>query len=99
MPGNLTEPNGNWSGTAVETCLVGNSSQAGLNGTWAWADANCTSKFPFLCRINSELAAAGGNLPPVCHSRCCTHHLPDARPAARRACHARHPPPPRMQRD
>ena len=56
MPGNLTEPNGNWSGIAVETCLVGNSSEAGLNGTWAWADANCTSKYPFLCRINSGQA-------------------------------------------
>jgi hypothetical protein len=53
MPGNKTEPNGNWTGIAVETCMVANGSEI-VNSTWGWADANCTSKFGFICRINGE---------------------------------------------
>ena len=52
MPGNISEPNGNWSGTAVETCMVANYTELTVNMTWGWADANCTSKFGYICRIN-----------------------------------------------
>jgi hypothetical protein len=64
MPGNMSEPNGNWTGTGGETCMAVNGTEArGANGTWAWADANCTTLLPFMCRIN-------GGVPPGAW-RCC----------------------------
>ena len=54
MPGNTSEPNGNWTGLGVETCMVGNSSEP-VNGTWGWADASCTATYGFICRFNCAL--------------------------------------------
>ena len=51
MPeGNSSEPNNMLGG---ENCGAANASQSYRNA-WGWMDANCNTRMPFMCRLNSE---------------------------------------------
>ncbi len=46
MPQNIKEPNNL---VPQEMCAGANYTEL-LNGTWGWADTNCNSKFPYICK-------------------------------------------------
>jgi hypothetical protein len=53
QPGAITEPN-NITGT--EMCGLGNYSQT-YGSAWGWADADCSTRAPFICKVRPPLAA------------------------------------------
>ncbi len=67
QPQNQAEPNGR---TVPELCLVANSSQAGQDSTFAWADAGCFRRFPFMCRVMREWLLRFASYMRVSHACC-----------------------------